>query len=105
VSAAYLPKNVAPVIDGIALQEPGTRAQQMTVVVTGQAANVNLKQPAAPNPTGTVITTATTKFDQAPQGVYQKGYASVLWAAHDDNDDELRYAIYFRGEINATGCY
>src|SRR5882724_5186716 len=97
VSAAYLPKNVAPVIDGIALQEPGTRAQ-MTVVVTGQAANVNLKQPTAPNPTGTVITTTTTKFDQPPQGVYQKGYASVLWTAHDDNDDELRYAIYFRGE-------
>jgi hypothetical protein len=97
VSAAYLPKNVAPVIDGIALQEPGTRAQ-MAVVITGQAANVNLKQPAAPNPSGTVITTTTAKFDQPPQGVYQKGYATVLWTAHDDNDDELRYALYFRGE-------
>ncbi len=97
VSAAYLPKNVAPVIDGIALQDLGTRAQ-MAVVITGQAAIVNLKQPAAPNPSGTVITTTTTKFDQPPQGVYQKGYATVLWTAHDDNDDELRYAIYFRGE-------
>ena len=97
VSAAYLPKNVAPVIDGIALQEPGTRAQ-MAVVITGQAANVNLKQPTTPNPTGIVTTTTTTKFDQPPQGVYQKGYATVLWTAHDDNDDELRYAIYFRGE-------
>ncbi|HTA58787.1 MAG TPA: hypothetical protein VK805_11555 [Candidatus Baltobacteraceae bacterium] len=97
VSAAYLPKNVAPVIDGIALQEPGTRAQ-MTVVVTGQAVNVILKQPTTPNPSGTVITTTTTKFEQPPQGVYQKGYATVLWTAHDDNDDELRYAIYFRGE-------
>jgi hypothetical protein len=97
VSAAYLPKNVAPVIDGIALQEPGTRAQT-TVVITGQAASVVLKQPAAPNPTGTVITTTTTKFEQPPQGVYQKGYTTVLWTAHDDNDDELRYAVYFRGE-------
>ena len=97
VSAAYLPKNVAPVIDGIALQEPGTRAQ-MAVVITGQAANVMLKQPAAPNPTGTVITTTSTKFEQPPQGVYQKGYATVLWTAHDDNEDELRYAVYFRGE-------
>ncbi len=96
VSAAYLPKNVAPVIDGIALQEPGTRAQ-MAVVITGQAANVNLRQPAGLNPAGTVITT-TTKFEQPPQGSYQKGYATVLWTAHDDNDDELRYAIYFRGE-------
>jgi WD40 repeat protein len=97
VSAAYLPKNVAPVIDGIAVQEPGTRAQ-MTVVITGQAANVTLKQPASANPTGTVITTTTTKFEQPPQGVYQKGYATVLWAAHDDNDDDLRYSVYFRGE-------
>jgi sugar lactone lactonase YvrE len=97
VSAAYLPKNVAPVIDGIALQEPGTRAQT-TVVITGQAASVVLKQPAAPNSTGTVITTTTTKFEQSPQGAYQKGYATVLWTAHDDNDDELRYAVYFRGE-------
>jgi sugar lactone lactonase YvrE len=97
VSAAYLPKNAAPVIDGIALQEPGTRAQT-TIVITGQAANVVLKQPAAANPMGTVITTTTTKFEQPPQGVYQKGYATVLWTAHDDNDDELRFAVYFRGE-------
>jgi sugar lactone lactonase YvrE len=97
VSAAYLPKNVAPVIDGIAVQEPGTRAQT-TVVITGQAANVNLKQPASPNPTGTVITTTTTKFEQPPQGFYQKGYQTVSWTAHDDNDDDLRYAVYFRGE-------
>jgi len=96
VSAAYLPKNVAPVIDGIALQEPGTRAQTQ-VVITGQATSVSLKQPAGPNPSGTVITT-TTKFDQQPQGIYQKGYAAVLWTAHDDNDDDLRYAVYFRGE-------
>ncbi len=95
VSAAYLPKNVAPVIDGIALQEPGTRAQTQ-VVITGQATNVSLKQPAGPNPS-TVITT-TTKFDQQPQGIYQKGYATVLWTAHDDNEDDLRYAVYFRGE-------
>jgi sugar lactone lactonase YvrE len=97
VSVAYLPKNVAPVIDGIALQEPGTRAQTL-LVVTGQTANVNLKQPAAANPAGTVITTTSTKFEQPPQGLYQKGYETVLWAAHDDNEDELRYAVYFRGE-------
>jgi hypothetical protein len=97
VSAAYLPKNVAPVVDGIALQEPGTRAQT-TVVITGQAASVSLKQPLSPNPTGTLITTTTTKFEQPPQGVYQKGYATALWTAHDDNDDDLRYSIYFRGE-------
>jgi len=85
------------VIDGIAMQDPGVRAQ-LALIVTGQPTTVALKQPAAPNPMGTVITTTTTKFDQPPQGILQKGYASVLWTAHDDNDDELRYAVYFRGE-------
>ncbi len=97
VSVAYLPKNVAPVIDGIAIQDPGVRVQA-PVVITGQVASVVLKQPAAAVSTGTIITTTTTKFDQPPQGFVQKGYASVLWTAHDDNDDDLRYAVYFRGE-------
>jgi len=97
VSVAYLPKNVAPVIDGIAIQDPGVRVQA-PVVITGQVAGVMLKQPAAAVSTGTIITSTTTRFDQPPQGFAQKGYAAVLWTAHDDNDDDLRYAVYFRGE-------
>ncbi len=98
VSEAYQPRNVAPVIDGIALQDAGVRAQAPQVI-TGQPAIVNLRQPQAPNPSGVVITTsASTKFEQQPQGTQQKGYQSVLWTAHDDNDDELHYAVFFRGE-------
>jgi len=98
VSEAYQPRNVAPVIDGIAVQDPGVRAQAPQVL-SGQTTNVNLRQPQAPNPSGVVITTtSSTKFEQQPQGAQQKGYQSVLWTAHDDNDDELHYAVYFRGE-------
>jgi flavin-binding protein dodecin len=32
------------------------------------------------------------------QGFAQKGYQSVLWSAHDDNDDDLVFAIYYRTE-------
>jgi len=72
---------------------------QMQQMIVTQPANVNLKQPPAPNPTGAVVTAAAViKFDQPPQGTQQKGYQSVLWSAHDDNDDDLRYAVYFRGE-------
>ena len=48
----------------------------------------------------TSVTQSTTsnKFEQPPQGSQQKGYQSVLWSAHDDNDDDLRYAVYYRGE-------
>jgi outer membrane protein assembly factor BamB len=100
VSVAYLPRNVAPVIDGIAVQDQGVRAQAV-LGMAGPPANVALKQPPtqAPTPAGIPISTTTApKFELQPQGVPQKGYQSVLWSAHDDNDDELHYSVYYRGE-------
>jgi WD40 repeat protein len=98
VSVAYLPRNVMPVIDGIAMQDAGVRAQAPQVI-GGQPGNVALKQPQAPTPSGVVITTGpAAKFESQPQGTQQRGYQTVLWTAHDDNDDELRYSLYFRGE-------
>ena len=38
------------------------------------------------------------KMEPPPQGFQQKGYQSVLWSAHDDNDDDLVFTIYFRSE-------
>jgi outer membrane protein assembly factor BamB len=100
VSLAYLPRNVAPVIDGIALQDPGVRAQGQSGLTSNQPASVTLKIPPSPNTSGLIITQSSTpaRFEQPPQGTIQKGYQSVLWTAHDDNEDELRYAVYFRGE-------
>ncbi|OLB87250.1 MAG: hypothetical protein AUI12_07225 [Acidobacteria bacterium 13_2_20CM_2_57_6] len=100
VSLAYLPRNVAPVIDGIALQETGVRAQSQAGISSGQPAPVTLKMPPSPNVSGVVVTQSSTppRFEQPPQGIMQKGYQSVVWTAHDDNDDELRYSVYFRGE-------
>jgi WD40 repeat protein len=100
VSLAYLPRNVPPVIDAIVLQEPGVRAQGNTIVSTGQAPSVALKMPPTPNTPGIFIAQTTTppKFEQPPQGSREKGYQSVLWSAHDDNDDDLRYSVYYRGQ-------
>jgi WD40 repeat protein len=100
VSLAYQPRNVAPVIDGIALQDPGVRAQGQSGIVTSQPATVTLKMPPSPSTSGLIITQSSTppRFEQPPQGTLQKGYQTVLWTAHDDNEDELRYAVYFRGE-------
>jgi WD40 repeat protein len=99
-SLAYLPRNVAPVIDGIAIQEPGVRANATNIISAGQPTIVTLKLPPAPNTSGLIITQSSTppRFEPPPQGFQQKGYATVLWTAHDDNDDELRYAVYYRGE-------
>ena len=99
VSLAYLPRNVAPVIDAIVLQDPGVRAQGNTIISTGQAPSVALKMPPTPNTPNVFIAQNITpsKFEQPPQGFREKGYQSVLWSAHDDNDDDLRYSIYYRG--------
>jgi WD40 repeat protein len=99
-SLAYLPRNVAPVIDAIAIQEPGVRANATNIMATNQPNTVTLKLPPAPNTSGVIITQSGTppRFEPPPQGIQQKGYATVLWTAHDDNEDELRYAVYYRGE-------
>src|SRR5208283_5742986 len=55
VSVAYQPKNVAPVIDGIAMQDPGVRAQTQQIIMA-QPGNVTLKQPPSPGPNSVVIT-------------------------------------------------
>jgi hypothetical protein len=100
VSVAYQPKNVAPVIDGVAIQDPGVRVQAPIGITI--AGNVSLKQPPAPNPSQGGINinnpNPPPKFEAQPQGTQQKGYQSVLWSAHDDNDDDLKYSVYFRGE-------
>ena len=101
VSLAYLPRNVAPVIDAIAVQDPGVRAQSNVIIPSGQPVNVNLRMPQAPTAVNAgviVAQTSSSRFEQPPQGIREKGFQSVLWSAHDENDDELRYAVYFRGE-------
>jgi hypothetical protein len=101
VSLAYEPRNVAPVIDGIVLQDPNVRVQAITVNAVGQSQSVGLRLPPAATVTGGIVSTKTgtaVKFENPPQGFAQKGWESVLWSAHDDNDDDLQYAVYFRGE-------
>jgi hypothetical protein len=100
VNVAYLPRNVAPVIDAIVLEDPGVRAQSTTIISSGQSPSVVLKMPPTPNTLNIFIAQTTTppKFEQPPQGFREKGYQSVLWSAHDDNDDDLHYSVYYRGE-------
>jgi WD40 repeat protein len=99
VTLAYLPRNVAPVIDGVAMQDPNVRVQGAIVMQAGQQTPATLKNPPAANPTGVILSSGSTpKFEQPPQGFQQKGSQSVLWTAHDDNEDDLRYTVLYRGE-------
>ncbi len=106
VSLSYMPKNLPPQVDGIAIQDPGVRVLGIPGTGgTGPSIPVRLKQPDVPGATSAPLFGApaqgdrqTSRFDPPAQGGMQKGYQSVLWTAHDDNDDELTYRVYYRGE-------
>jgi hypothetical protein len=113
VSVAYLPKNVAPEVTGIAIQSPGIRVQGVSLPslgTTSQApAQIRMPQPPA---TSSIVSAANianaasssnaARFDAVPQGFTQKGYQSVVWTAEDANEDQLEFSVYFRGESEST---
>jgi hypothetical protein len=106
VSLAYQPKNVAPVIDDTAIQDPGIRVQGFASTPGGPGipAPVQLRIPQRPGvnlPTIAANADASSRpprVEVPPQGFADKGYQSVLWSAHDDNDDDLVFSVYYRGQ-------
>jgi len=106
VSLAYLPKNVAPVIDDIALQDPGIRVAGFAPPLAGPGAPVpaQLRNPRSQGGSPSTASSSaealpkSSKVEVPPQGFEEKGYQAVLWSAHDDNDDDLVFTVYYRGE-------
>lgn len=112
-SIAYLPKNIAPEVTAIAVQDPGVRVQGIALpTAAGPQAPAQLRMPQPPSSTSGSFTITSVsaigpsgnsgRFDPVPQGTEQKGYESVLWTAEDANDDQLEFSIYFRGENETT---
>lgn len=99
VGLNYLPVNAAPVVDEIAVQ-PGARvtaqppqpAQQQTV-------NINFASAAANN--GNNFNFGDNSATAPLAGLRDKTALTVRWAAHDDNGDELVFAVYFRAESDS----
>ncbi|MFZ0784258.1 MAG: hypothetical protein WA369_00375 [Candidatus Acidiferrales bacterium] len=104
VNVAYQPKNVAPVVDDIAVQSPGIRVVGFPAQPNGPgtAVPVQLRYPRSGS--GDTFAGAgdnmmqPAQLEVPPQGFRDKGYQSVLWNAHDDNDDDLVFSVYYRGE-------
>lgn len=106
ISLSYLPKNVAPEIQAIEVQDPGLRIQVIPGMPLADRSqpSVHLRLPQLPGAhsassfamqAGDI---GAQHFDAPPQATAQKGYQSVLWLARDDNDDDLVYSIYYRAE-------
>ncbi len=106
VSLAYLPKNVAPTIDVIVLQNPAVRLQgplgQQPGTTASQPVHVRMPPPPPGQASGFAVQPQperlAQRFDTPPQGFAQKGHQAVVWSARDENDDELVYTLYYRGE-------
>src|SRR5437763_690538 len=87
VAINYLSKNVAPVVDDVAVQV-GARFQSQSHSSSPETFSVNFGT-TPPNPS---------RIETPPTATHDRGYISVRWTAHDDNDDELVYSIYYHGD-------
>jgi hypothetical protein len=92
VGINYLPVNIAPMVDEIAV-EPGARANQPPQQ-TGQPQPVTINLPSAQS---------TISYTQDPatgplSGIRDRTAVTVRWSAHDDNGDELIFDVYVRGD-------
>jgi sugar lactone lactonase YvrE len=76
----YLPKNVAPQVDDVTAQ-PGYR-YQVIAHVTGTDA------PTAGQP----------RFEPPPPTTRDRDSIGIRWSAHDENDDQMEYSLYYRGD-------
>jgi len=84
ITLNYLPKNVAPEIEDVSVQI-GTRYQ--------------------PLPRSSALTTGTdlsgstgAHFESPVPSTHDRDAIGVKWSAHDENDDQLMYSVYYRGD-------
>lgn len=77
VKINYLPKNVPPEFDEVSVQ-PGVRYQAL--------------------PKSMPADTSQPHFDVAPPITHDKDSIGVKWIVHDDNDDQMVYSVFYRGD-------
>jgi hypothetical protein len=92
VTVAFVNRNVAPVIDSVTVQDPAV------VFITGNyPASPQVVEATNPDEYGIFTSLDNPRStDQPGKKVFRKGYRTVNWRAHDDNNDSLRYSLYFR---------
>ncbi len=82
VTINYLSKNVAPDFDEVAVEE-GVRYPP-SAKSTGDG--------------GGTTSSGSRHADNPPSPIPDRSSIGVAWSVHDDNDDDMVYSIYYRGE-------
>lgn len=83
VTLNYLPKNVAPDFDDVTVQA-GTRYQPLPKAMGAPDAGAS---------GGSGI-----RFDSPPPSTRDRDSIGVKWTVHDDNDDQMVYSVFYRGD-------
>jgi hypothetical protein len=97
VALNYLPKNSAPVVDDIVVQA-GAR-----VAAGGGVPANNTVQVAFPPAAGAAVMNFNVDANAAPLTAQKDRTAiTVRWLAHDDNGDDLIFAVWYRGAGEAN---
>ncbi len=84
VTLNYLSRNVAPEIEDVSVQA-GTRYQPIA-----KSTGLNLG--------ADVSGSSGTHFESPVPSTHDRDAIGVKWNAHDDNDDQLVYSVYYRGD-------
>jgi outer membrane protein assembly factor BamB len=93
VAINYLPRNLAPVVDEVYVQ-PGARANAPTPPAANQTIQVQYPPPTPSTPSDNLSTPLAAQRDRTA--------VTIRWAAHDDNGDDLMFAVYSRGDGEST---
>ena len=86
VTLNYLAKNVAPDVDDVGVQV-GLRYQPLPKP-TGPITDLS----------GSLTNPAQPRFEPPVPTTHDHDSIGVKWVAHDDNDDQLVYSLYYRGD-------
>jgi hypothetical protein len=92
VVVSFMNRNIAPVIDGLGVQDPAV------VFITGSyPPSPQVVEATNPDEYG-IFTSLESPRDKNDPGkkVFRKGYRTINWRAHDENGDSLRYTLSFR---------
>jgi sugar lactone lactonase YvrE len=93
VALNYLQKNVAPVVDEIVVA-PGARVTANPAAASAATVQVTFP-PAAGTPAP--VTFSPDASSQPLTAQKDKTAITVRWMAHDDNGDDLMFAVWYRG--------
>jgi hypothetical protein len=105
VTAAYLPRNLRPMVTSITVHPPGTVFQRPFSTGELEIAGFEDNTSDGRNPSQPNQSSGSTPPPSSPalgRKVYQKGLQTFVWKAEDDNDDRLQYDVSYRREGDTT---